>query len=122
MSGANPPDPEGTVTCHNNHTVDIVITNVYDLDEWTEVEWQFEDSPACQPTFNGTTVTYTGLVLLNCSMSLEQLADSIKYVLKVSATKTGGAGAKASCVRMTTCTMCRAITTIKTSPGQALYR
>ncbi len=87
ISGQNPPDPVGRVTCNDDHTVDISITNVDDLGEWEISEWQLEDSAACEPTFSGTTVTYTGLVLPNCSMSSEQLPDSIKYVLKVSATK-----------------------------------
>ena len=95
MSGANPPDPVGDVTCRKNHTVDIVITNVDDLDEWAsqEANWRLEGDAACEPTFSGTTVTYTGLKLPDCSMSSEQFNDSIKYVLKVNATRTAGAGA-----------------------------
>ncbi|XP_078350192.1 ZP domain-containing protein-like [Oculina patagonica] len=88
VKGQNPPDPVGIVTCNDDHTVDISITNVDDLGEWETSEWQLEDSAACAPTFtDASTVTYDGLFLPDCSMSSEQLPDSIKYVLKVSATK-----------------------------------
>ncbi|KAL9952547.1 hypothetical protein ACROYT_G039816 [Oculina patagonica] len=87
-------DPEGTVTCHNNHTVDITITDVDDRDEWTVTDWQLQGKAACEPTFpaGDTTVSYTGLKLPDCSISSEQLPESIKYVLIVSATKSAGAG------------------------------
>ncbi len=65
-----------------------------DIDEWTTFDWRLENNADCDPTFSGTTVTYTGLVLPDCTFSSEQLDNSIKYVLKVSATKPdpGGAG------------------------------
>ena len=84
----------GVVTCHNNHTVDIIITNVDDLGEWSEPKWQLQSSASCQPAFSDSTVTYTGLFLPDCAWSSEQLPDSIKYVLKINATmgNPGGTG------------------------------
>ncbi|KAL9952511.1 hypothetical protein ACROYT_G039779 [Oculina patagonica] len=90
-------DPVGTVTCFNNHTVDITITNVIDIDEWTDpTEWRLENNADCEPIIdqdNGA-VYYTGLVLPDCAFEQQQFADSIKYILKVSATRSdpGGAG------------------------------
>ena len=87
--------PVGKVTCHNNHTVDINITNVDDLAEWTEAEWRTRNSSSCQPTFhNNRTVIYDGLALPDCAFSSEQLPNSVKYILKISAKKSnpGGTG------------------------------
>ncbi|KAJ7318456.1 hypothetical protein OS493_037935 [Desmophyllum pertusum] len=87
VKGQNPPDPVGTVTCHDDHTVDISISNVDDLAEWTTTEWRLEGNSACDPKFDDGTVTYTGLSLPDCSMSSKQLSGDIKYVLKVNAIK-----------------------------------
>lgn len=84
-SGSNPPGPSRTFTCNDDHTVDITISNVDDIAQWTESEWQLESSSSCQPTFSSGTVTYTGLGLPDCAKSSEELADgSIKYVLEIS--------------------------------------
>ena len=91
MSGANLPDPVGTVTCKNDHTVDISIANVDDLGGWITSDWRLENSADCEPTFSDSTVTYTDLVLPNCSMSSEQFNDSIKYTLKIKATRSSPA-------------------------------
>ena len=76
-----------TVTCKDDHTVDIAIANVDDVDEWDASEWQLENSASCKPTFSGTTVTYSNLSLSDCAMSSEQRPNNIKYVLEISATK-----------------------------------
>ena len=94
LSGANPPDPEAMVYCKNNHTVDIMISNVDDADEWAPNEWRLANNAACDPAIdaNANTVTYSGLHLPDCAWESEQLADNIKYILKISAVKpTGGA-------------------------------
>ena len=87
--------PVGKVTCHNNHTVDITITNVDDLARWTETEWRLQNNASCQPTFlNNRTVNYDGLPLPDCAFSSQQLPNSVKYILKISAKKgdPGGTG------------------------------
>ncbi|KAL9952525.1 hypothetical protein ACROYT_G039793 [Oculina patagonica] len=90
-------DLAGTVTCHDNHTVDITITNVDDIDQWTDAaEWRLENNTDCEPTIDqdSRVVNYTGLVLPDCAFEEQQFADSIKYILKVSAKRDdpGGAG------------------------------
>ncbi|XP_078352165.1 uncharacterized protein LOC144636829 [Oculina patagonica] len=94
VKGQNPPAPVGSVTCHDNHTVDISITNLDDLGGWTTIEWRLQNNLACDPTFGNRTVMYDGLALPDCAWSSEQLPNSIKYVLKISATKSdpGGTG------------------------------
>ncbi len=85
----------GTVTCNNDHTVDISITNLDDIAEWTDPsEWRLENNANCDPTIDqgNSAVNYAGLVLPDCALEEQQLADSVKYVLKVSATKSTGAG------------------------------
>ena len=77
----------GSITCHNNHTVDISITSLDDLAGWTTTEWRLKNNSACDPTFGNRTVIYNDLALPDCAWSSEQLPDSIKYVLKISATK-----------------------------------
>ncbi len=90
-------DLAGTVICHDNHTVDITITNVDDIDEWADpTRWRLEDNANCDPVIdqdNGV-VNYTGLVLPDCTFKQQQFSDSIKYILKVSAKRDnpGGAG------------------------------
>lgn len=86
---STPAGPIGKVTCHNNHTVDINITNVDDLARWTETEWRLQNNTLCQPTFqNNRTVNYNGLPLPDCAFFSQQLPNGIKYILKISA-KTG---------------------------------
>ena len=89
ISGMNPPTPVASVVCHYNHTVSITISNVDDTGRWNSVEWQLENNPACEPTFDdhGQTVNYDYLKLPDCAYKSTQLADSIKYELKINATK-----------------------------------
>ena len=92
--GASHLNPVGQVTCRNDHTVDIKIANIDDLDEWSTSEWRLQSKAECEPTFDSGTVTYSSLKLPNCSWSSEQLNmnDSIKYILKVNPTKTDPGG------------------------------
>ena len=90
-------NPVGKVTCHNNHTVDINITGVDDLAEWTETAWRTRNSSgyltACQPTFhNNRTVKYYSLKLPDCAFSSQQLSNSVKYILKINAKKSDPSG------------------------------
>ncbi|XP_078352222.1 uncharacterized protein LOC144636893 [Oculina patagonica] len=88
-SGFNPTAPTGSVTCNDDHTVSITISDVDDLDEWSAPAWQLESSDSCEPTFtDATTVTYSSLSLPDCSESSEQLSDGIKYILKINPTVT----------------------------------
>ena len=86
----------GTVTCNANHTVDITISNVFDVAQWTAAEWRLEGSAACQPTLNNIskTVTYSGLVLPDCARKDLEVDNNftIKYVLEISVAKTSGSG------------------------------
>ena len=84
----------GKVTCHNDHTVDIIITNVNDLAVWNKTDWRLQNSASCEPTFGNKTVNYDGLTLPDCAWSSEQLQDGIKYILKISVKKSdpGGTG------------------------------
>ena len=80
--------PKGKVTCNNNHTVDIKITGVDDLDGWEVDEWQLSGKNECKPLFGNETVTYSALKLPDCAWSSEQPANSsIKYVLKINPKK-----------------------------------
>ena len=99
FAGVYRSNPVGKVTCHSDHTVDINITGVDDLAEWTVAEWRTRNSSgyltACQPTFhNNRTVNYHGLKLPDCAFSSQQLPNSVKYILKINATKSdpGGTG------------------------------
>ena len=78
------------VHCKYNHTVDIAISNVDDADKWASNEWRLANNSACDPAIDpsANTVTYTGLHLPDCAWESEQLADHIKYILKISAVKT----------------------------------
>ena len=90
---ANSMKPVGKVTCHNNLTVDITISNVTDLAGWNTTEWRIRNSASCQPTFhNNRTVTYDGLDLPDCAFSSQQLSNGIKYILKISAKKSDPVG------------------------------
>ena len=85
-SGINPTaDPSGSVTCNDDHTVDITLSDVDDLDEWVAADWQLAGSDSCEPTLKDTTVTYSSLSLPDCATSEEELMDgSIKYTLEIS--------------------------------------
>ena len=78
-----------SVVCHYDHTVSITISNVDDIRTWTEEEWRLENNANCDPTFNvpAETVNYDKLVLPDCANYDKQLNYSIKYQLKISATK-----------------------------------
>ena len=75
--------PVGKVTCHNNHTVDITITNVDDLSWWNETDWRLQNNPSCKATFGKRTVSYDWLRLPDCASSSQQLPKSIKYILEI---------------------------------------
>ena len=77
------------MNCRDNHTVDITISNVDDADEWASNEWRLANNPACEPAIDPVTntVTYDGLHLPDCVWQSEQLADHIKYILRISAIK-----------------------------------
>ena len=89
FSAANAPNPEAMVYCKNNHTVDIMISNVDDADKWVANEWRLANNAACDPAIdaNANTVTYTGLKLPDCAWQSEQLAEHIKYILRISVVK-----------------------------------
>ena len=98
FAGVYRSNPVGKATCHNNHTVDITISNVEDLAKWNVTEWRTRSSsgylPACQPTFGNRTVNYHGLPLPDCTYSSRQLNNSVKYILKINTKKSdpGGTG------------------------------
>ena len=96
ISGQIDPPPVGTVTCNADHTIDIEISNVADILQWTAAEWQLEGSAACQPTLDNDaeTITYSRLVLPDCAKKSLELDNNvtIKYVLKISVAKTSGSG------------------------------
>lgn len=80
--------PKGKVTCNNNHTVDIKITGVDDIDEWIVDDWQLKGKNECKPLFGNETVIYSALKLPDCAWYSEQPDNSsIKYVLKVNPTR-----------------------------------
>ena len=96
ISGIGHPYPMANVYCYNNHTVDVTIINVDDVDEWTPIEWELQGNSACRPALSNPdeTVTYTRLVLPDCAFNSIQEPDYIKYILKINVTKPnpGGAG------------------------------
>lgn len=69
--------------CNNNHTVTITITNVIDIAEFNESDWRIDDKEECEPTFSGQTVTYTNLLVGNCSSKSEERDNDILYVFKI---------------------------------------
>ena len=75
--------------CNDNHTVDINIDNVDDVDEWIASEWRLENNSACDPTldFPGQMVNYKALTLPDCAFDFLQYPDYIKYILKIEAKK-----------------------------------
>jgi len=81
--------PAAEVYCNNDHTVDIVISNVDDADEWMPDEWELQNDPNCQPAINDAqqTVTYSDLILPDCAYDSIQGDDYIKYILKIEAKK-----------------------------------
>ena len=75
----------GSVICKSNHTVSISISNVERLDDWNETQWAIHQKIECQPTFNGSDVIFSDLVLPDCSLTTEQLPGSIKYITEIKA-------------------------------------
>ena len=75
----------GSVICKSNHTVSISISNVEHLDDWNETQWAIHQKIECQPTFNGSDVIFSDLVLPDCSLTAEQLSGSIKYKIEIKA-------------------------------------
>lgn len=75
--------------CNPDHTVTIYINNVDDIATWRPDEWRLQSDPNCDPTFDepGRTVNYANLVLPDCAYYEKQLADYIKYQLKIIARK-----------------------------------
>lgn len=67
---------------------------MFDHLECTSNEWTLHSNPDCEPIFVGITVNYTALPLPDCAEFEEQFNDSIKYVIKIKATKphSGGTG------------------------------
>ena len=89
ISGDGHLAPEATVNCYDDHTVDILISNVDDADEWVPSEWELENNPICGPTINDAqqTVNYANLFLPDCAFNSIQGDDYIKYILKIEAKK-----------------------------------
>ena len=83
-------DVTANVTCKSNHTVDIVISNVDDVEFWSAEEWRTSvDTAACEPTLNSDTetVTYTDLKLPDCTYESNQKDGEIEYILEISPEK-----------------------------------
>ena len=89
ISGDGHLAPEATVNCYDDHTVDILISNVDDADEWMPPEWELQNNPMCQPTIDvdQQTVNYDALYLPDCAYNSIQGDDYIKYILKIEAKK-----------------------------------
>ena len=83
-----------TVYCNDDHTVDIQIDRVDDVDEWNATEWRLANNAACDPTLNDANemVNYDNLTLPDCSYESIQNNDSIKYILKIEARKPNPGG------------------------------
>lgn len=81
--------PTGSIVCNDNHTVTITIMNVIDIDEFNESDWRIDDKEECEPTFSGQTVTYTNLLVGNCSSTSEERDNDIIYVFKIRVLPTG---------------------------------
>lgn len=75
----------GSVICKSNHTVSISISNVEDLNTWNETQWAIQQKAECQPTFSGSDVIFSDLVLPDCSLTAEQLSGSIRYTIEIKA-------------------------------------
>lgn len=86
--------PQAIVYCNDDHTVDIKIENVDDVNEWNASEWRLQNNPACDPTLDvdGEMVNYENLTLPDCSFTSTQYPDHIKYILKIIATKPNPGG------------------------------
>lgn len=63
--------------------------NVIDIDEFNESDWRIDDKEECEPTFSGQTVTYTNLLVGNCSSTSEERDNDIIYVFKIRVLPTG---------------------------------
>lgn len=81
--------PTGSILCNDNHTVTITIMNVIDLDAFNESDWRIDDKEECQPTFSEETVTYTNLLVGNCSSTSQERDNEILYVFKIRVLPTG---------------------------------
>ena len=81
--------PTGSILCNDNHTVTIIIMNVIDLDAFNESDWRIDDKEECQPTFSEETVTYTNLLVGNCSSTSQERDNEILYVFKIRVLPTG---------------------------------
>lgn len=75
----------GSVICNANHTVNINISDVEHLDTWNETQWAIQQKTECQPTFSGSDVIFSDLVLPDCSLTAEQLSGSIRYTIEIKA-------------------------------------
>lgn len=77
--------PTGSILCNDNHTVTITIMNVVDLDAFNESDWRINNKEECQPTFSNEagTVTYTNLLVGNCSSTSQERDNEILYVFKI---------------------------------------
>ena len=92
LSGIASPAPVGPtalVFCNDDHTVDIQIDRVDDVDEWNATEWRLASNAACDPTLDVANegVNYENLTLPDCSYESIQNAGNIKYILKIEARK-----------------------------------
>ena len=81
--------PTATVYCKDDHTVDIQIDRVDDVDEWNADEWRLANNAACDPTLDvmNEVVNYENLTLPDCSYDSIQNDGNIKYILKIEARK-----------------------------------
>ena len=57
--------------------------NVNDIAEFDESDWRIDNKEECEPTFSGQTVTYTNLLVGNCSSKSEERDNDILYVFKI---------------------------------------
>ena len=85
----------GSVVCNNNHTVTITIMNVTGIAKFNESDWRIDNKTECQPTFSGTTVTYTNLPVGTCASTSEEQANKITYVFQIRALPPGGGATQA---------------------------
>ena len=79
----------GSIVCNDNHTVTISIMNVIDIAKFNESDWRIDDKEECQPKFSGQTVTFTNLLVGNCSSTSEERDNDILYVFKIRVLPTG---------------------------------
>lgn len=63
--------------------------NVIDLDAFNESDWRIDDKEECQPTFFEEAVTYTNLLVGDCSSTSQERDNEILYVFKIRALPAG---------------------------------